>query len=65
MSRKIETVDNIINGARCPLPLEVIPNHMGINLCNVDSIEWVEQNDGQLVELKINFTPSGTSNHPA
>ncbi|MDA1378708.1 hypothetical protein PCI56_01110 [Plesiomonas shigelloides subsp. oncorhynchi] len=59
MSRKIETVESIINGANCPLPLDVIPNHMGINLCNVESIEWVEQDDGQLVELKINFIPSG------
>lgn len=42
-----------------PLPLSVIPNYMGINLCSVDSIEWVEQeDDGQLVSLTIHFIPA-------
>lgn len=40
-----------------PLPLHVIPNYMGINLCSVDSVSWVEQEDGQLVSFTINFTP--------
>lgn len=42
----------------CPLPLSVIPNYMGINLCSVDSITWVRQEDGQLVNLTINFIPN-------
>lgn len=42
----------------CPLPLSVIPNHMGINLCNVESVSWVKQDDGQLVSLTINFNPA-------
>jgi hypothetical protein len=41
-----------------PLPLSVIPNHMGINLCSVDSLTWVRQEDGQLVSLSINFIPA-------
>ncbi len=40
-----------------PLPLEVIPNYMGINLCSVDAITWQEQDDGQLVNLTIHFLP--------
>ena len=42
----------------CPLPLEVIPNNMGINLCSVDAISWQKQSDGQLVNLTIHFIPS-------
>lgn len=41
----------------CPFPVSVIPNQMGINLCSVESIQWVEQEDGQLVNLTINFIP--------
>jgi hypothetical protein len=41
-----------------PLPLHVIPNHMGINLCSVDSVSWTKQNDGQLVSLTIHFIPA-------
>lgn len=44
-----------------PLPLSVIPNHMGINLCSVDSVSWVEQDDGQLVSLTIHFIPAPTA----
>lgn len=40
-----------------PLPLSVIPNHMGINLCSVASVSWTEQEDGQLVSLTIQFIP--------
>lgn len=49
--------DLVENKETCPLPLEVIPNHMGINLCSVDSISWQKQDDGQLVNLIINFKP--------
>lgn len=44
-----------------PLPLSVIPNYMGINLCSVDSISWTEQEDGQLVSLTIHFIPENKS----
>jgi hypothetical protein len=43
--------------AECPLPLHIIPNYMGINLCSVKSVDWLQQEDGQLVELTINFIP--------
>lgn len=48
--------DNL-NTVECPLPLSVIPNHMGINLCSVESVQWTKQEDGQLVSLTINFNP--------
>jgi len=41
-----------------PLPLAVIPNHMGINLCSVEAISWTTQDDGQLVSLTIHFIPA-------
>lgn len=53
---KVENQDNL-NGVYCPLPLSVIPNHMGINLCSVESVAWTKQDDGQLVSLTINFNP--------
>jgi hypothetical protein len=46
-----------------PLPLSVIPNFMGINLCSVESISWVEQEDGQLVSLSIQFLPETRTAH--
>lgn len=52
----IENEDTVDNG--CPIPLEVIPNNMGINLCSVDSLSWQKQEDGQLVNLTIYFKPS-------
>lgn len=53
---KVANQDNL-NDVYCPLPLSVIPNYMGINLCSIDSIEWTEQADSQLVSLTINFSP--------
>lgn len=53
------TIEDIIElKLYCPLDLSVIPNHMGINLCSVESIEWEKQEDGQLINLKINFIPN-------
>lgn len=49
-----ELIDNKEN---CPLPLEVIPNYMGINLCSVEAISWQKQSDGQLTNLTIHFLP--------
>ena len=52
-------IEDIIEGKiACPLPIEIIPNNMGINLCSVDSISWQRQDDGQLVSLCISFIPS-------
>ena len=59
MKRIIKKVDDIINNnEKCPLPLHVIPNYMGINLCSVDSISWNEYDDGELDNLTIHFIPT-------
>jgi hypothetical protein len=42
---------------RSPIPLDVIPNHMGINLVAVDGVSWTRQDDGQLVSLTVHFIP--------
>ena len=56
-----KTVSEMIaNNEEPPLPLSVIPNHMGINLCSVEAMTWTQQDDGQLVSLTIHFLPSGT-----
>lgn len=49
--------DMLATGEDSPLPLSVIPNHMGINLCSVESVTWTKQPDGQLVSLTIHFLP--------
>jgi len=52
------TVSDILEGkAESPLPLTVIPNNMGINLCSVDALSWQKQKDGQLVNVTIHFFP--------
>ncbi len=53
-----KTIKELIKTKDSPIPLEIIPNHMGINLCSVDSITWQRQSDGQLVNLTINFIPA-------
>lgn len=53
---KVANKDNL-NEAYCPIPLSVIPNQMGINLCSVESVAWVKQEDDQLVSLTIKFNP--------
>lgn len=58
---KVANQDNL-NDVYCPLPLSVIPNHMGINLCSVNNISWEEQDDGQLISLVINFEPDPKDN---
>lgn len=55
---KASAADIVDGKVESPLPLDVIPNQMGINLCSVDSLEWTRQEDGQLVDLKINFIPA-------
>lgn len=54
---EIKVAGQNLNDVYSPLPLSVIPNHMGINLCNVESVEWDKQDDGQLVSLTIKFIP--------
>jgi hypothetical protein len=58
MKTTFKTVSELIeNKDECPLPLEVIPNHMGINLCSVEALSWQKQSDGQLTNLSIHFSP--------
>lgn len=57
MKKFNKKVNEIINGEKCPLPLKVIPNYMGINLVSVESISWSELDDGQINELTIHFIP--------
>ena len=58
MNKEItKTIDEIISGAECPIPINIIANYMGINLVSVDSVSWIEQEDGQLINLTINFKP--------
>lgn len=63
MKQTTKTVQEIIDTkGYCPIPLKVIPNQMGINLCSVNSISWQKQDDGQLVSLTINFIPNNFQN---
>ncbi len=57
MKTTTKTVGELLEVKESPLPLEVIPNNMGINLCSVESLTWTRQDDGQLVSLTINFIP--------
>ena len=59
MKTTFKTIEELINNNEyCPLPLDIIPNNMGINLCSVDGISWQKQSDGQLVNLTIHFIPN-------
>jgi len=52
-------VSDIIEGkVESPLPIDVIPNNMGINICSVDAISWQKLDNGQLVNLSIHFLPN-------
>ena len=58
MKTVTKSIDDLIeSGEKSPLPLHVIPNYMGINLCSVDSLTWTRQEDDQLTSLTINFIP--------
>lgn len=59
MEKVFVTVRELIenNEHCCPLPLNVIPNFMGINLASVEAISWEKQEDGQLIHLTIHFAP--------
>ena len=46
-----------------PLPLSVLPNHMGINLSSVEGMTWTKLGDGQLVNLTVHFVPAQVDPH--
>jgi len=56
-----KTVTELIESKESPLPLEVFPNHMGINLVSVEALTWVRQDDGQLVSVTAHFIPAGVA----
>lgn len=57
-----KTVTELVeSGKDAPLPLDVFPNRMGINLCSVEALTWVQQDDGQLVSLAIHFNPAAVA----
>ena len=59
MKTIFRTTDEIIkNEKECPLPLQIIPNYLGINLCSVKGISWTKQKDGQLTKIIIHFLPA-------
>lgn len=61
MKTTTKTVKELIDSDDdSPLPLKVIPNYMGINLCSVEALTWTRQDDGQLVNLSIHFLPKRT-----
>ena len=53
-----KTVRELIKTGESPLPLEIIPNKMGVNLISVAALTWTRQSDGQLVDLTIHFIPT-------
>jgi hypothetical protein len=59
METTYKTISDIIeNDEYCPVPLEIIPNNMGINLNSVEAVSWQKQEDGQLVNVSIYFNPA-------
>ena len=59
MKVEIAKISEIISGdVESPLPIEIIPNNMGINLCSVDAIGWQRTDQGELVNLTIYFIPA-------
>jgi hypothetical protein len=59
METTYRTISDIIeNDEYCPVPLEIIPNNMGINLNSVEAVSWQKQEDGQLVNVSIYFNPA-------
>ena len=64
MTKTTKTIEELLESQESPLPLDVIPNRMGINLVSVKSISWGRREDGQLTDLSINFCPSDSPPTP-
>lgn len=59
MKTTTRTISELLEkGEDAPLPMEVIPNKMGINLYSVEGMTWTRMDDGQLVSLSIHFIPN-------
>lgn len=57
MTTTTKTVDELLKTDESPLPLDVFPNKMGINLVSVEALTWTRRADGQLVNLMVHFIP--------
>jgi len=56
--KSVKTMKHIIfNNEYCPLPINLIPEHFGVELSRVNTVEWEKQIDGQIISFKINFIP--------
>jgi len=55
MVKTFKTIDELIEENNSFI--SSIPNNLGINLCNVEGIEYEKRKDGQLESLKILFLP--------
>lgn len=63
MKTTFATIDDIINKkVACPIDIAIIPNTMGINLCNVEGISWTIQKDNQMISLTLHFLPAPDGN---
>jgi hypothetical protein len=58
MKTTTKSIEQLLLTKDSPLPLEVMPNKMGINLCSVSALTWTKQDDGQLINLIIHFKPN-------
>jgi len=58
MTTTTKKISELIETGESPLPLEIIPNNMGINLVSVEALTWTRQDDGQLVSLTVHFIPN-------
>ena len=52
-----------INDVDWPLPLDVLPNNMGVNLCIVEGMSWTRLDDGRFVSLTIHFDTDRMTDH--
>lgn len=43
--------------------LSLIPNELGINLCSVEDIDIIRQNNGELKSITIRFIPDKPEPH--
>ena len=58
ITNKVTIEDVVKNNTYCPIPVDVFPNLMGINLVSVESVDYTKQIDGQLVSITVNFIPN-------
>lgn len=52
------TTPEIIAGAKAPIDIGVVPNHIGVNLVSLRGVAWIRRDDGQLVSLTFHFRPA-------